>query len=104
MRLLPLLLCLFCAPASAESWPLPHSGQQDSRWSLPRREAPGVPPGRFTTTEDQPQSEGISAGEAARRAQQINGGGRVLSAEPAQGGWRVKLIKNGDVRIVFVPD
>lgn len=45
---------------------------------------------------------GLSAREAARRAQSINGGGRVLSVEDANGGWRVKLLKDGNVRIVFM--
>lgn len=45
---------------------------------------------------------GLSAREAARQAQSINGGGRVLSVEDANGGWRVKLLKDGNVRIVFI--
>ncbi len=45
-----------------------------------------------------------SADMATREAQQINGGGRVLSVDPANGGWRVKLLKDGNVRMVFVPD
>lgn len=64
-----------------------------------------VPSGRAEQPEELPPSErqGISAQEAARQAQAINGGGRVLSVEDAKGGWRVKLLKNGDVRFVFVP-
>lgn len=42
-------------------------------------------------------------GEAARRAQDLNGGGRVLSVERRPNGYRVKLIKRGDISIVFVP-
>ncbi len=45
-----------------------------------------------------------SAQDAAREAQQLNGGGRVLSVDSATGGWRVKLLKDGNVRMVFVPD
>lgn len=63
-----------------------------------------LPPTGFVTPEDRPEEEDLSPGEAARQAQQMNGGGRVLSVEQAHDGWRVKLIKNGDVRIVFVPD
>lgn len=64
-----------------------------------------VPSGRVDEPDEQPQQDrsGISAQEAARQAQSINGGGRVLSVEDAKGGWRVKLLKNGDVRFVFVP-
>ena len=42
--------------------------------------------------------------EAARRAQQQNGGGRILSVEPAEGGHRVKVLKNGEVRVLVVPE
>ncbi|HUR40106.1 MAG TPA: hypothetical protein VM240_02960 [Verrucomicrobiae bacterium] len=35
---------------------------------------------------------------AAREAQQRNGGGRVLSVEPDGGGYRVKVLKDGEVR------
>ena len=42
--------------------------------------------------------------EVARRAQQMNGGGRVLSVENVDGGHRVKLLKNGEVRVVVVPE
>ena len=46
----------------------------------------------------------LNASDAALQAQSINGGGRVLSVEEARDGWRVKLLKDGNVRIVFVPD
>lgn len=36
--------------------------------------------------------------EAARRAQQRNGGGRVLSVDPEGNGYRVKVLKDGEVR------
>lgn len=41
--------------------------------------------------------------EAALRAQSLNNGGRVLSVEHRHDGYRVKLIKHGEIRIVFVP-
>lgn len=44
----------------------------------------------------------ISPEEAARRAQQQNGGGRVLSVEQAGGGYRVKLLRDGEVRVVYI--
>lgn len=64
-----------------------------------------VPSGRVDESDQQAPSDrsGISAQEAARQAQVINGGGRVLSVEDARGGWRVKLLKNGNVKFVFVP-
>lgn len=42
-------------------------------------------------------------GEAARRAQHLNGGGRVLSVSRGKDGYRVKLIKKGEIRIISVP-
>lgn len=59
-----------------------------------------VPPGRQVEDE----RDGRQARDAAREAQAINGGGRVLSVDEANGGWRVKLLKEGNVRFVFVPN
>jgi hypothetical protein len=42
--------------------------------------------------------------EAARRAQQLNGGGRVLSVEAVGAGHRVKVLKDGEVRVLHVED
>jgi hypothetical protein len=42
--------------------------------------------------------------EAARRAQLRNGGGRVLSVEPEGAGHRVKVLKDGEVRVLHVED
>ena len=36
--------------------------------------------------------------DAARRAQQQNGGGRVLSVDREGDGYRVKVLKDGEVR------
>ena len=44
------------------------------------------------------------AAEAGRRAQQRNGGGRVLSVEPEGSGYRVKVLKEGEVRTHHVDD
>jgi hypothetical protein len=44
------------------------------------------------------------AAEAGRRAQQRNGGGRVLSVEPEGSGYRVKVLKEGEVRTHHVED
>jgi len=44
-----------------------------------------------------------SPNDAARRAQQMNGGGRVLSVDPNGPGYRVKVLKEGEVRVITVP-
>ncbi len=70
----------------------------------PRLGQPGGAPQQFTLPSDEPPASLRSAKDAAREAQQLNGGGRVLSVDAANGGWRVKLLKDGNVRMVFVPD
>lgn len=70
-------------------------------------DAPGIGDGFVPQGREQRHNDpdpGLSAKEAARQAQSINGGGRVLSVDEATGGWRVKLLKEGNVRFVFVPD
>lgn len=62
---------------------------------------PRMPPGQLS---DINRGRAVTPSEAARIAQQQNGGGRVLAVEPDAGGYRVKLLKNGDVRIIHVPD
>ncbi|MDB5967628.1 MAG: hypothetical protein JWQ90_78 [Hydrocarboniphaga sp.] len=59
-----------------------------------------LPPAGFTPGGN---DRHMSPSEAARIAQQQNGGGRVLAVERNDRGYRVKLLKNGDVRIVYVP-
>lgn len=49
------------------------------------------------------QVNSLTPGEAAREAQHANGGGRVLSVMREEDGYQVKLIKDGEVRIVFIP-
>lgn len=51
----------------------------------------------------QPQRRSLSVGDVAQRAQQMNGGGRVLSVDPHEQGYRVKLLKDGEVRVITVP-
>ena len=43
-----------------------------------------------------------ASAEAARRAQAQNGGGRVLSVEQEGAGYRVKVLKDGEVRVHHV--
>jgi hypothetical protein len=45
-----------------------------------------------------------SAKQAGRLAQMRNGGGTVLSVEPIGGGHRVKVMKDGVVRVYVVED
>ncbi|HKY92279.1 MAG TPA: hypothetical protein VJM11_14620 [Nevskiaceae bacterium] len=45
----------------------------------------------------------VSPADAARQAQQRYGG-KVLNVAPASGGYRVRIIEQGTVRNVFVPD
>lgn len=52
---------------------------------------------------DKSRQPTLSPAEAARIAQERNGGGRVLSVDRGGDGYRVKLLKNGDVRVVYVP-
>jgi hypothetical protein len=51
--------------------------------------------------EDRPQRRDTAA-DAARRAQMRNGGGRVLSVEPMGAGYRVKVLKDGVVRVYVI--
>lgn len=80
--------------------PPPHGGPGGFG---PPGQNPGtlLPPGQSLPPLDGTQ---LSPQEAARQAQLLNGGGRVLSVDATRGGWRVKLLKEGNVRIVFVPE
>jgi hypothetical protein len=69
--------------------------QQEARPPPPQYRAPEPPP--------MPQRPGISPGDAARRAQGMYGGGRVLSVDPNGPDYRVKLLKDGEVRVITVP-
>lgn len=42
--------------------------------------------------------------DAGRQAQMRNGGGRVLSVEPEGPGYRVKVLKDGEVRVHHIED
>ena len=67
------------------------------------RPAPAPEPPRPQAVPQQQEFRPLSSGEAAHRAQQINGGGRVLAVDPAQSGYRVRVLKDGEVRSVYVP-
>ena len=74
----------------------PRPPQQQMRPPEPPRQQMFAPPQR-------PQGPGVSRDEAMRRAQQMNGGGRILAADPAESGYRVRVLKDGEVRSVYVP-
>lgn len=90
MKRAPLLvLCavlsagLLSGPADARP-----RGQDREQRQEQRQDRPDAPRGRH----------GDRSGDAARQAQQRNGGGRVLSVDPENGGYRVKVLKDGEVR------
>ena len=99
-KLLPTAVLLIGVACSGMALALPLLGKP-----LPGGRPDGfVPRGSVQEPAVSEKDSGLSAQEAARQAQSINGGGRVLSVDQANGGWRVKLLKDGNVRFVFVPD
>ena len=119
-------LCLLAAlalqPALAGGW-----GQREERREPPRQQRMPEPPRQQPRQYEQrpepqrqmyepprqmyepprqnypPPNRGMSSGQAAERAQQLNGGGRILAVDPAQSGYRVRVLKDGEVRSVYVP-
>ena len=53
---------------------------------------------------DRRNSSRMTASQAAQEAQRRYGGGKVLSVDSTGEGFRVKLLRNGDVRVVFIGD
>lgn len=82
---------LLTQPAEARS----RDQRQGQQAQETRRDAGG---------EDRRDHRGDRAADAARKAQQRNGGGRVLSVEPEGAGHRVKVLKDGEVRTHHVED
>jgi hypothetical protein len=69
---------------------------------------PGIaPPAAHSSAKTTPANSKLvpatSAEQAAREAQRANGGGRVLAVDLTPQGYRVKIIKHGEVRLVVVP-
>ena len=81
---------LFCAIVSAGLFTQP----ADARWRLRQGQQPSQPEGLRDARGDRNDR----SAEAARQAVQANGGGRVLSVEPEGSGYRVKVLKDGEVR------
>lgn len=86
-------LLIVCALVSAGLL----SGPADAR-SRDRDRDRGQEQVRPEGLRDDRGDRGDRSGDAARRAQQQNGGGRVLSVDPENGGYRVKVLKDGEVR------
>lgn len=97
---LPLLLCallsagLLSGPADARSRDREARSQQQEQ----RRDD------RDAGREQWREQRRDRSAEAGRRAQQRNGGGRVLSVERDSAGYRVKVLKDGEVRVHHVED
>ena len=82
------------------------SGPAESRMRDRERNAEAqqdAPREKTRRDDDWKRDQRDSAADAARLATQRNGGGRVLSVEPAGGSsHRVKVIKDGVVRVYVV--
>ena len=101
-----LLTGLALQPALAGGWghgggrrAPPQPRQQPQRQQQPQYRGPERPPQGYGP----PQRPPLSRYDAMNRAQMMNGGGRVLAADPAQGGYRVRVLKDGEVRSFYVP-
>lgn len=58
----------------------------------------------FVVPQDAAAEAPATPNEAAQKAQAQHKGGQVLSVERSGDGYRVKLLKNGEIIIVFIPD
>jgi len=108
LAILLLLTGLALQPALAGGW----GGRHEERREPPRqqqyRPQPQRQPQMFAPPQQRPpnfapQGRPVSRDDAMRRAQQMSGGGRVLAADPAESGYRVRVLKDGEVRSVYVP-
>lgn len=101
MRATLLLVCaiasagLLSGPADARSRKEDRPEQREQREERHERLPDALRPDGWR---DSRGDRGDRSGDAARRAQQRNGGGRVLSVDPDDGGYRVKVLKDGEVR------
>lgn len=101
------LLAMLAQPVDARERPQrddnPAPGQSDHRERGPRdnRET------RERRDEREPRENRRErrrdAQAAARAAQRLNGGGRVLSVNPEGDGYQVRLLRDGEVRSYFIP-
>src|SRR5262245_2180255 len=72
--------------------------ERSEREDRSERSARNVEPERERSERRSPRQVEDTRSRAARRAQEANGGGRVLNVQPDDGGYRVKLLKDGEVR------
>lgn len=82
----------YAQPRYAEPQRRPAYAQQPPP---PQMAAPAFQPPR-------PAGPAMSRSDAIRQAQERTGGGRVLGADPAENGYRVRVLKNGEVSTVYV--
>ncbi len=104
---LGLLLALALQPALAGGWSHREERREPPR---PQQQRPPEPPRQMYVPRQEPMrpqnwapQNRMSTGQAAQRAQQMNGGGRVLAVDPSESGYRVRVLKDGEVRSVYVP-
>jgi len=101
MRTSLLLVCalvsagLLSGPADARQR---NDERQDRREQRQERAQEQREPRRTEGRRDDRGDRGDRSADAARLAQQRNGGGRVLAVEPEGRGYRVKVLKDGEVR------
>jgi len=86
---------LACALVSAGLLTQPADARQRERNSNQEQQEQREP---RRDTREAPRPRGDNSAAAARRAQERNGGGRVLSVDPEGDGYRVKVLKDGEVR------
>jgi hypothetical protein len=111
VRLLTLFLLLAGSalqPALAGGWGR-HGGEQRN---APPQYRPAMPPAYAAPQRGYPayqgqypggQYPGMSRGDAMQQAQRLSPGGRILAADPADNGYRVRVLNNGEVRSIYVP-
>jgi hypothetical protein len=91
---------LLSGPADARDRGLRRQQQQQQEQREERREDRRED--RREERREERREDRDRSGDAARQAQMRNGGGRVLSVEPEGAGYRVKVLKDGEVRVHHV--
>ncbi|MFA5937925.1 MAG: hypothetical protein WC809_01105 [Sinimarinibacterium sp.] len=99
MPRLTLTLCLFSAIGASSAWAgLDHDSGRSRRLA---DTAPQAAPRELPSSQQGLNESAMSPSEAARQVQRRYGG-RVLAVQPAGDGYRVKVLKDGEVRIYQV--
>lgn len=89
---------LVSGPADARSRERTRAAESSESHEAPSRQE------RREERREERRARRDGSAEAARQALQRNGGGRVLSVEPQGEGYRVKVIKDGEVRLHEIED